>query len=411
MTSLPTPGGDEGTWGVILNGFLTVSHNADGTLQPTALTAAGAVTGDTGITVSGTPSNGQVLTATGGSTAVWTMPSGGGGSGTLAADSDVRITSPSANQVLAYNGTASTWQNATLTESDVTGLTSDLASRVQVGGDLAGTPTAPTVTKINGITISGTPSTAQVLTATSGTAATWQTVNTGSGSSTLAGDSDVTITGASNNQVLTYSSAAGKWVNQVAPTAPVTSVDGMTGAVTGLLQTTNNLSELSGSASTARTNLSAAKSGVNSDLTSLSGLTTPLSLAQGGTGNTTGNAATATNLAGGATLPDYLAPAVVTLSAVSSAVAVNAALGNAFNLSITATGWTISNPTNPADGQVIRFRLTAGGNYITGWGTAYDFGTGSAPVLSTTSGKIDICAFEYLASISKWAFLGAGLGY
>jgi hypothetical protein len=40
-------------------------------------------------------------------------------------------------------------------------------------------------------------------------------------------------------------------------------------------------------AATARTNLSAAKSGSNSDITALSGLTTALSVAQGGTGSTT----------------------------------------------------------------------------------------------------------------------------
>lgn len=42
--------------------------------------------------------------------------------------------------------------------------------------------------------------------------------------------------------------------------------------------------------------------GANSDITSLSGLTTPLSVAQGGTGNTNGNAATATKLATARTL-------------------------------------------------------------------------------------------------------------
>ena len=45
-------------------------------------------------------------------------------------------------------------------------------------------------------------------------------------------------------------------------------------------------------AATARANLGAAASGANSDITSLSGLTTPLSKGQGGTGNTTGDAAT-----------------------------------------------------------------------------------------------------------------------
>src|SRR5664280_777790 len=33
MTRLPTPGQDDGTWGNILNDFLTVEHNPDGTLK------------------------------------------------------------------------------------------------------------------------------------------------------------------------------------------------------------------------------------------------------------------------------------------------------------------------------------------------------------------------------------------
>lgn len=43
MSRLPTPGGDSGVWGSILNDFLTVAHNSDGSLKPSALTAAGAV--------------------------------------------------------------------------------------------------------------------------------------------------------------------------------------------------------------------------------------------------------------------------------------------------------------------------------------------------------------------------------
>lgn len=39
---LPTPGGDDDTWGDILNSFLEVSHNADGSLIPGAVTGAGA---------------------------------------------------------------------------------------------------------------------------------------------------------------------------------------------------------------------------------------------------------------------------------------------------------------------------------------------------------------------------------
>ncbi len=31
--ALPTPGSDNGTWGTILNNFLLVSHNTDGTVK------------------------------------------------------------------------------------------------------------------------------------------------------------------------------------------------------------------------------------------------------------------------------------------------------------------------------------------------------------------------------------------
>ncbi|MGV9002187.1 MAG: beta strand repeat-containing protein [Candidatus Saccharimonadaceae bacterium] len=41
MSRLPIPGSDENAWGSILNDFLTVSHNADGSLNSAAVAAAG----------------------------------------------------------------------------------------------------------------------------------------------------------------------------------------------------------------------------------------------------------------------------------------------------------------------------------------------------------------------------------
>jgi hypothetical protein len=41
---LPIPGEDNGDWGAILNGFLEVAHNGDGTLLSSAVIAAGAIT-------------------------------------------------------------------------------------------------------------------------------------------------------------------------------------------------------------------------------------------------------------------------------------------------------------------------------------------------------------------------------
>jgi hypothetical protein len=37
---LPIPGSDDGDWGDILNGFLEVSHNSDGTLNTSAVSNA-----------------------------------------------------------------------------------------------------------------------------------------------------------------------------------------------------------------------------------------------------------------------------------------------------------------------------------------------------------------------------------
>lgn len=38
MTRLPTPGGDEGNWGQILNDYLSAAHNPNGTLKPGIIT-------------------------------------------------------------------------------------------------------------------------------------------------------------------------------------------------------------------------------------------------------------------------------------------------------------------------------------------------------------------------------------
>ncbi len=104
MSRLPIPGGDTGTWGSVLNDFLNQSHNTDGSLKPSAVapalpdattTSKGIVqlAGDlagsavapsvakiNGVAISGTPSTGQVPTATGPAAATWQIPSGGGGS-------------------------------------------------------------------------------------------------------------------------------------------------------------------------------------------------------------------------------------------------------------------------------------------------------------------------------------------
>ena len=127
MARLPTIDGDPGDWGIILNAFLEVSLNSDGTIQTGAIQQAGGITsingmvpinqGGTGSSTKnfvdlstvqtvagsktfssglsttslqvsgGTPGSGKVLTSDGSGNASWSAPSAG----------SISITSPGEN--------------------------------------------------------------------------------------------------------------------------------------------------------------------------------------------------------------------------------------------------------------------------------------------------------------------------
>jgi hypothetical protein len=114
----------------------------------------------------------------------------------------------------------------------------------------------------------------------------------------------------------------------------------------------------------------------------------------------------------GATFTGYVSPAVSNLT-FSSSIAINAALANTFVLALTASTGTLANPTNSVDGQVVHIRITqgTGGNFTLAYGSAYDFGSAGTPTLSTLAAKFDILGFEYVANVSKWCYVGAGLGF
>lgn len=82
------------------------------------------------------------------------------------------------------------------------------------------------------------------------------------------------------------------------------------------------------SASAARTNLSAAVSGANSDITSLTGLTTPLSAAQGGTGIASYTTGDAIYASGATTLSAGTLPVASGGTGATSLTANNVLLGN-----------------------------------------------------------------------------------
>lgn len=127
MARLPIPGSDQGTWGDVLNGFLNVAHNPDGTLKSTAVDAT---VSDASTTTAGVV---QLTGDLGGSS---TSPSVRRIRG-----HEVAATTPAANQVLKFNGTRWEPQN----ETGAPDATTTTKGVIQLAGDLAGTATAPTV--------------------------------------------------------------------------------------------------------------------------------------------------------------------------------------------------------------------------------------------------------------------------
>ncbi len=214
---LPTPGGDDGTWGDVLNAFLEVAHNSDGSLLSSAVTAAGAYSKPgSGIPLSDLDNSTQ--TTINAVAAKYTKPVGGIPSSDLDNATQTTLTSVAGKYTKPVGGIPSSdLDNSTQTtissvagkytkpiggipatdldNSTQTTLTSvsgkytlpgggipktDLAAAVQtsltaadnavqLAGDLGGTASTPTLAKIQGITVNGSsPGDGQVLTYSQG---------------------------------------------------------------------------------------------------------------------------------------------------------------------------------------------------------------------------------------------------
>lgn len=118
MSRLPTPGSDSGSWGDILNDFLKVSHNTDGTIKDSAVSDAGAATNTSVVHNSG--------------------------------DETVDgIKSFSSSPVVPTPTTGSQAANKTYVDSAVSSAVPDatdtVKGKLQLAGDLSGTAAAPVI--------------------------------------------------------------------------------------------------------------------------------------------------------------------------------------------------------------------------------------------------------------------------
>lgn len=177
-----------------------------------------------------------------------------------------------------------------------------------------------------------------------------------------------------------------------------------------------NLSQLNGKAAL----------GANSDITSLLGLTTPLSVAQGGTGaNTAGGARTNLGLSAVSTYPEATAADYRTNTA-ARAVSPNAAWAAAAEVALTDAATiavdmstflnaavtlggnrTLGTPSNAKQGQTgwIRLVQDATGSRTLAFGANWKFSSGTAPTLTTTAGANDLLYYQVITPTFVYATL------
>jgi hypothetical protein len=367
----------------------------------------------------GTPADGDTIVATGPNAWEWTQPTAGGAVDTVsAADTSVVIGGTTENPtvrtasldvVADQHPPAADWSNNSKRITDVADGSAggDAVNMGQLGG-LMPEPT--------GSALSG-----QVPVATGdGNATAWGTVSGGDGSgitSVTNGDDSIVVGGTAT--AITLETATLDVLATLHP--PAAAVPMNAKKVTGLANGTTSTDAAAfgqipaalppnGSAGGSLSGSYPDPGLASTEVTA--GTYTNADITVGADGRITA-ASDGTSGGGGGTLTGYIAPETAALT-YGTSIAVNAALGNAFNLTLTASTGTIANPTNPVDGQVIRFRVKQDGtgSRTVSWGSSYDFGSGSAPTLSTGASKVDIVGFEYVASISKWACLNSGgLGY
>jgi hypothetical protein len=167
MSRLPTPGGDDGQWGNVLNDYILLEHNPDGThrvvVNPDATT-----TSKGKIQLAGDLAGTSAAPTVPGLAGKYTLPGSGIPKTDLASAVQASLTTadardavklqgaavnasaPSDGQVLVYSTGTSSWVPSTASLTVVSDATTGAKGIVQLAGDLGGNASAPTVPGLAG---------------------------------------------------------------------------------------------------------------------------------------------------------------------------------------------------------------------------------------------------------------------
>lgn len=106
-------------------------------------------------------------------------------------------------------------------------------------------------------------------------------------------------------------------------------------------------------------------------------------------------------------------PSVIQLGSVSGTINTDASAGDIFDINLMSSG-TLANPSNPTDGQSIRWRITHKDNNIpVVLGSGFNIpSTATSPLpFSATSGTMDLLAATYDLDRNKWDIIAFVPGY